>query len=125
MLMMRAGLACVLASTLTAASDPELFYAMPWSHGTLGFLTKIKVRLVRTKPYIRLMYEPTSTPEELTERMAELAALPKDQSPDFLEATLYDAKRAGRNRVICRIPPEAAPSVAAPSQAAPLRAPIG
>ena len=28
---------------VTAASDPELFYAMPWSQGTLGFLTKLKV----------------------------------------------------------------------------------
>lgn len=79
---------------MTAASDPELFYAMPWSHGTLGFLTCLTVKLVRTKPFIKLVYEPTRTPEELTTRLDELAALPADQSPDFLEATLYDANRA-------------------------------
>lgn len=47
--------------TVTAASDPRLFYALPWSHGTLGFLASLKVRLVRTKPYIRIVYEPTRT----------------------------------------------------------------
>merc|ERR1719198_2533238 len=27
--------------TVTAESDPKTFYALPWSHGTLGFLTKL------------------------------------------------------------------------------------
>ena len=80
--------------SVTADSDPKLFYALPWSHGTLGFLTKLSVRLVRTKPFIKLIYEPTSTPEELTQRLDALAALPPSESPDFLEATLYDANRA-------------------------------
>ena len=59
---------------VTADSDPELFYALPWSHGTLGFLTCLTVRLVRTKPFIRMVYEPTYTAEELTARLTELAA---------------------------------------------------
>ena len=33
--------------TVTAASDPALFYALPWSHGTLGFLAALKVKGVR------------------------------------------------------------------------------
>jgi len=80
--------------SVTAASDPATFYAMPWSHGTLGFLTRLTVKLVRTKPLIRLVYEPTATPEELTQRLSALAALPAGEQPDFLEATLYDRNRA-------------------------------
>lgn len=30
---------------VTAQSDPELFYALPWSCGTIGFLASVKVRL--------------------------------------------------------------------------------
>jgi hypothetical protein len=36
---------------VTKESDPELFYAIPWSCGTAGFLVSIKVRL-RISPYI-------------------------------------------------------------------------
>lgn len=80
--------------TVTAASDPELFYAMPWSHGTIGFLTALTVRLVRTKPYVHMVYEPTSTSKVLTRRLTQLAALPEGERPDFLEATAYDTKRS-------------------------------
>ena len=73
---------------ITAESDPELFYAMPWSCGTTGFLLSLTVKLVRTKPYVRIRYEPTHSPEELTARMTELA-MSGDAAPDFLEATLY------------------------------------
>merc|ERR1719217_427351 len=36
--------------TVTAESDAELFRALPWSHGTLGFLTCVTAKLVRVKP---------------------------------------------------------------------------
>ena len=106
---------------VTADSDPELFYALPWSHGTLGFLTCLTVRLVRTKPFIRMVYEPTYSAEQLTARLTELAARPWEtpatgkssgrrgsrraiasvdsaaddaRAPDFVEATMYDKDRA-------------------------------
>ncbi len=70
---------------MTEKSDPELFFAMPWSCGTAGFLVGITVRLVRTKPYVRIRYEPTSSPEQLTARLSELARA-GDNAPVFLEA---------------------------------------
>ena len=32
---------------VTADSDPELFYALPWSCGTIGFLTSVTARIVK------------------------------------------------------------------------------
>lgn len=80
--------------SVTAESDPELFYALPWSHGTLGFLTCLTIKLTRTKPYVRIAYEPTASAEQLTRRLEELAALPEGQQPDFLEATQCAARGA-------------------------------
>ena len=40
--------------TVTADSDRELFYALPWSCGALGFLTKLKVRVAPIKKYVEL-----------------------------------------------------------------------
>ena len=32
---------------VTAATDPELFYALPWSCGTIGFMTSVTVKIVK------------------------------------------------------------------------------
>ena len=36
--------------------NPELFYNLPWSHGTLGFLLSAKIRIIPAKQYIKLEY---------------------------------------------------------------------
>jgi delta24-sterol reductase len=78
---------------VTEESDPELFFALPWSVGTVGFLLSIKVRLVRVKPYVRVVYEATNSAAELQMRLTELARMGKE-APVFLEATMYSAQRA-------------------------------
>jgi len=90
--------------------QPELFYALPWSYGTVGFLTSLKVKLLRTQPYVRVEYLPTSSAAELTSQLQRLAALGEGQAPDFLEATLYDRD----NAVIQAGYFDARPSTAAP-----------
>ena len=35
--------------------------ALPWSCGTIGFLTSVTVKLLRTKPFIKMTYISTST----------------------------------------------------------------
>ena len=34
----------------------DLFDALPWSHGTLGLLVSLELRIVPSKPYVRLVY---------------------------------------------------------------------
>ena len=74
---------------VTAESDPDLFRALPWSHGTLGFLTAVTVKLQKTKPYVRVKYVPTSSPAELTATLQKFARARGTDAPEFLEATMY------------------------------------
>lgn len=78
--------------TVTADSDPDLFRALPWSHGTLGFLTAVTVGLARTKPYVRLRYVPATSAEELAASFQ--AAACSEDPPDFVEATFFARDRA-------------------------------
>lgn len=78
--------------TVTAKDHPELFYALPWSFGALGFVTAITVDLTPVKPYVHVEYIITHSPKELREKMHELAV--SETTPDFLEATIYTKSTA-------------------------------
>ena len=43
---------------------PDLFCAVPFSYGTLGFLTAVEIDIIPYKPYIELNYHPVRTLEE-------------------------------------------------------------
>ncbi|XP_074287616.1 delta(24)-sterol reductase-like isoform X2 [Silene latifolia] len=36
----------------------DLFYAIPWSQGTLGLLVSAEIKLIHIKEYMRLTYKP-------------------------------------------------------------------
>lgn len=72
---------------VTRESDPELFHALPWSHGTLGLLTAVELRIRPIRPYVRMRYVPCYSLDELCERTRALAVA--EDAPDFLEATVY------------------------------------
>lgn len=42
----------------SASENSNLFYAIPWSHGTLGFLVAAELRVIPCKPWVRLHYQP-------------------------------------------------------------------
>jgi FAD/FMN-containing dehydrogenase len=44
--------------TCSPDKDRELFYNIPWSHGTLGFLLSAVINIVPCKSYVRLRYFP-------------------------------------------------------------------
>lgn len=78
---------------VTRESDPDLFYTLPHSMGTLGFLVSVTVKLTRTKPFVRMKYIMTKSAQELCDKMTELGEA-DDKAPQFLEATVYSKHTA-------------------------------
>jgi delta24-sterol reductase len=81
-------------SLLRATRDDhaDLFHALPWSHGTLGLLVALELKIIPVKPYIHLTYTPVFGQKEYCEKLRELAV--KEDAPDFLEATVFAKDRA-------------------------------
>lgn len=72
---------------VTREDHPDLYHALPWSHGTLGLLVGLELRIIPVKPFIRLRYVPVHTQRGYCERLHELSIAP--DAPDFLEATVF------------------------------------
>lgn len=71
----------------------DLFYALPNSYGTLGYITRASIKLIKTKPYINIInYYPPSS-KELFEMIQGL-----DQSAQFVEAVAYS-----KNKIVLSI----------------------
>jgi delta24-sterol reductase len=85
---------------ITAESDPDVFYTLPHSVGTLGFLTAVTVKITHTKPFVRMHYIMTKSAEELTKTMTKLSEADNDKKKSggvptqFLEATVYSKQTA-------------------------------
>jgi len=73
----------------TATENPELFRAIPWSHGTLGMLVGVEIQVMLSKPWVKLSYEPFHNKEEA------IAACAKafDSDVDFVEALVYSTDK--------------------------------
>lgn len=75
----------------------ELFRALPWSHGTLGMLAALELKIIPVKKYVRLRYIPVNGGvEQMAEAMRKTCgALDPAQRgiPTFCEATLFSKDR--------------------------------
>lgn len=72
--------------TCTATENPELFRAIPWSHGTLGMLVGVEVQIVRHKPWVKVDYVPVRNKEEAVKACCKAF----DGDDDFVEALVYN-----------------------------------
>ncbi len=74
----------------------DLYHCLPWSHGTLGFLVGLELQIVRVKPYVHMRYIPVKGKKEYCDIMRELSGAndPKKDTPDYLEATVYNKNEA-------------------------------
>jgi len=71
--------------------NPKLFYNIPWSHGTLGFLVAAELKIMPAKKYVRVKYTPCCSRNEIIETF-ERAAL--EEKCDFLECIMYSDQTA-------------------------------
>ncbi|MBN3286388.1 DHC24 reductase, partial [Polyodon spathula] len=75
----------------TAEENSELFYSVPWSCGTLGFLVAAEIRIIPARRYVRLHYEPVNGLEKICQRFSSESANKKNQ---FVEGLVYSRDQA-------------------------------
>lgn len=86
--------------------NPELYYSIPWSHGTLGFLVAAELRIIPATKYVRLHYRPTHSLDETVEAFA--AACQDTEANDFVEGLVYSRDGAVilLGKMVDEVPPE-------------------
>lgn len=72
--------------TCNKTTNSELFDALPWSYGTLGFLVSVTIQIIPCKPFIRIEYIPCTTGAQATKVFQEKCL---EQSNDFVEGLMY------------------------------------
>lgn len=70
----------------------DLFRALPWSHGTLGLLVALEMRVVPASSHVRLSYRPFHSLEAFVEEYQRLATT--DDPPHFIETIIFARDRA-------------------------------
>lgn len=76
----------------TRTQHADLFHALPWSHGTLGFMVAVELKIVPVKPYMRLEYIPCHSQEAFCNQFQKLAEA--DNPPAYLEALVYSPEKS-------------------------------
>ncbi len=69
--------------------NKDLFDALPWSYGTLGFLASVTIRIVPCKPYVAVRYIPCTTKAQGCAEFTRLSEQQGDSAADFVEALAY------------------------------------
>ena len=68
------------------SQNQDLFYGFPNSYGTLGYVLRLKVRLIPAKRYAHLTHTRFSEPERYFARIVELCG---HQCVDYLDGTVF------------------------------------
>ena len=76
----------------TRDQNADLFHALPCSHGTLGFLVSVELRIVPIQSHVKLDYEPFHSLDSFCARLEELTASP--DAPRFIEGLVF-SKESG------------------------------
>ena len=70
----------------SASENRDLFFGFPNSYGTLGYVLRLRIRLVPAQRFVHLIHERFSDPRAYFERIAELCA---PDAADFLDGTVF------------------------------------
>ena len=70
----------------------DLFRALPWSHGTLGLLVALEMRVIPAPSHVRLVYRPFYSLQQYADEYARLAS--EENPPHFIETIIFGKDRA-------------------------------
>lgn len=71
--------------------NSDLFHAVPWSCGTLGFLVAAEIKIVPAKAWVKLHYEPVRGLENICKRFTEAS---ENKQNTFVEGIQYSLDTA-------------------------------
>lgn len=71
--------------------NSDLFHAVPWSCGTLGFLVAAEIKIVPAKSWVKLHYEPVRGLENICRRFTEASS---NKQNTFVEGLQYSLDSA-------------------------------
>ena len=70
----------------------DLFRALPWSHGTLGLLVAMEMRVIRAPSHVRMVYRPFYSLQQYADEYGRLAS--EEGPPHFIETIIFGKDRA-------------------------------
>ena len=74
------------------SENADLFYLIPWSHGTLGFLVAAELKIIPAKKYIRVHYQPVYNLDDMVKVFEEASR--NTGANDFVEGLVYSRDSA-------------------------------
>lgn len=66
--------------------NPDLFYSVPWSYGTLGILTAVEIKIIPAKKYVKLHYKPLRSMPSIVD---EFERASRNAEHEFVEGILF------------------------------------
>lgn len=89
--------------------NPELFYSVPWSYGTLGILTAVEIKMIPAKKFVKLTYRPIKGLDKLVQEFQKVSS---QLDHDFIEGLVFNVNNgvvmtgnlvdnAEPNKVLC------------------------
>ena len=77
--------------TCSEEEDPDLFYSVPWSYGTLGFLVSVEIMIIPSKRFVKLDYFPVYSLDQMIETFEK--EVERQDASDFVECLVYSRDR--------------------------------
>ena len=71
----------------SATQNPDLFYGFPNSYGTLGYVLRLKVKLIPAKNYVKLTHTKFTEPAKF---FAQIEALCASSRFDYVDGVVFD-----------------------------------
>lgn len=75
----------------------DLYKALPWSHGSLGFLVALTLKVIPIKPYIKMRYIPVRGQKQYCDKIREVSGATEKNTKnvsDYVEATIFNKNEA-------------------------------
>jgi len=78
--------------TCSPENNPDLFYSVPWSYGTLGFLVSVEIQIIPSKRFVKLDYQPVYSLDQMIEKFEK--EVERVDAEDFVECLVFSKDRA-------------------------------